>query len=193
VSERKIFVILITLLLIFSCKRDYTPKSKAYPRVDYPKKEYQLFDTIAPYRFEYPVYSFIEPYHNTNPEPYWYNIVFPVFDGKIYLSYKNIDHNLDIYIDDSRKLVYKHSIKADAIEEHLIHNDKNDVYGILYDLKGNAASSVQFFVTDSTRHFLRGSLYFNAQPNHDSLAPVIQFVRKDIEHIINTLSWKNTN
>lgn len=87
-------------------------------------------------------------------------------------------------------MVYKHTIKAESIDESVIKDTSSCVYGLFYDLKGNVASSVQFYVTDSVRHFLRGSLYFNAQPNQDSLAPLVSFVRKDIEHLIETLEWK---
>ncbi len=130
------------------------------------------------------------PIPHRNAEPYWYNILFPSLNATIYLSYKPVHHNLQKFIEDSRTLVYKHTIKAEAINESLIRNDSSDVYGIFYDLKGNTASSLQFFVTDSTAHFLRGSLYFNAEPNKDSLAPVIRFIRQDVEHLINTLHWK---
>jgi gliding motility-associated lipoprotein GldD len=119
------------------------------------------------------------------------NIDFPRFDGKIHISYKQVRNNLDRYTEDSRTLAYKHSIKADAIKETLYGNDSSHVYGILYEIKGNAASSLQFFVTDSTRNFLRGSLYFNVQPNKDSLAPVISFFRDDIIRLMETVTWKN--
>jgi gliding motility-associated lipoprotein GldD len=113
----------------------------------------------------------------------------PAFNGTIYLSYKKINQNLPDLIEDSRNLAYKHSIKADAIDESLIRDPERNVYGIIYDLKGNTASSIQFFVSDSTNHFLRGSLYFNTQPDKDSLAPVIRFVREDVIHLINTIKW----
>ena len=93
-------------------------------------------------------------------------------------------------MEDSRKLAYKHSIKADAIGERFFQNDEHHVYGILYEIKGNAASPLQFAITDSTRHFLRGALYFNSIPNKDSLAPVIDFIKEDMMQLMETVSWK---
>jgi len=128
---------------------------------------------------------------HSNAEPFWMNIEFPQFKAKIHLSYKKVSGNLNGYIEDSHTLAYKHAIKADGIEEILLEDSSRKMYGILYDIKGNAASSVQFYVTDSLHNFLRGSLYFEAQPNKDSLAPSIVFFRKDILHLIETLSWNN--
>jgi gliding motility-associated lipoprotein GldD len=142
-----------------------------------------------PFSFEYPNYGVIKPDTDKSAEPFWANIEFPEFKGKIHLSYKKVHHNLATYIEDTRKLAYKHSAKADAIDEILISNDTTKVYGIIYDIKGNTASSVQFFVTDSVKNFIRGALYFNSSPNKDSLAPVIVFFRKDIDHFIKTLKW----
>lgn len=186
-----VFVSILTLIItLASCHEAYTPKPKGYLRVFYPKRSYQKFDTNAPFTFEYPSYAEIVPDTAADAEPYWYNILFPSLNATIYLSYKRVNKNLQDYIQDSRSLVYKHTIKAEAIDESLIRDNKRQVYGILYDLKGNTASSLQFFVTDSTRNFLRGSLYFNSEPNKDSLAPVIRFIRKDVQHLINTLHWK---
>ncbi len=182
---------IVTLVSVLaSCHEAYTPKPRGYVKVNYPEKSYQEFDTNAPFTFEYPSYAKIVPDTASGAEPYWYNILFPSLNATIYLSYKKVHNNLQDFIQDSRTLVYKHTIKAEAIDESLIRDDKRHVFGILYDLKGNTASSLQFFVTDSTRHFLRGSLYFNSEPNKDSLAPVIQFIRKDVTHLINTLHWK---
>ena len=102
----------------------------------------------------------------------------------------NVDDNLSLLTEDAHRLAYKHSVKADAIEEKLWNNPDKEVYGIIYNIKGNAASSVQFFLTDSIRHYLRGSLYFYSQPDKDSLAPVIDFFREDIIHLVETLEWK---
>lgn len=192
-NRRKGIVIMFLLTMtgaFISCHENYTPKAKGYVRVKYPVKAYREFDTNAPFSFEYPEYARIVPDTAANAEPFWYNMVFPSLNATIYLSYKPVHGNLQDFIEDSRTLVYKHTIKAEAINESLIRNDSSDVYGILYDLKGNTASSLQFFVTDSTTHFLRGSLYFNSEPNKDSLAPVIHFIRKDVTHMINTLHWK---
>ncbi|MCK4662180.1 MAG: gliding motility lipoprotein GldD [Bacteroidales bacterium] len=173
-----------------SCNRDYVPKPPGYLRIDFPEKKYIIYNTSCPYSFAYPEYAKIEQDTDFNTEPCWINIDFPQFNGKIHISYKTINNNINGYIEDSRKFVYKHTIRADAINEKIYSNNENNVHGILYDIKGNVASSVQFFMTDSTEHFIRGALYFNVRPNKDSLAPVINFIRKDIVKLIETLEWK---
>jgi gliding motility-associated lipoprotein GldD len=120
----------------------------------------------------------------------WINILFPVYGGTIHISYKEVSKNLDMYVEDSRNLAYKHTIKADAIRETVYADPGKSVYGILYDIKGDAASSVQFFLTDSSTHFLRGSLYLNTVPDKDSLSPVINFFREDIVHLMESFEWK---
>ena len=140
-----------------------------------------------PLTFEYPSYGKI-----SYPEPGWFNIDFSSYDARIYLTYKDVKNNLDTLLEQTYKMNFQnHITKADAINEKLISDPERRVYGILYDLKGNTATSVQFFLTDSTRHFFRGSLYFFAEPNQDSLAPVTDFFREDIIHIIETLKWKD--
>jgi len=184
------FFSLILVITGNSCRKAYTPRPRTYVRIDFPEKEYILYDSTAPYCFEYPIYANVVPDLSGKKNPYWFNVIFPSLNGRIYLSYMNINNDLDDLIRDSREFVYKHTIKADQISENPVYDNERNIYGILYDIKGNTASSVQFFVTDSTRHFLRGALYFNTQPDKDSLSPVIQFVREDIIHLINTLGWK---
>ena len=132
----------------------------------------------------------IEPDKEPRAEPYWINIVFPEFNGEIHISYKKVEGNLDAYLEDSRTLAYKHTIKADAIVETTFADPSKKVYGLVYEIKGNAASSAQFHLTDSSHNFLRGSLYFNVQPNVDSLGPVIDFFKQDIKHLMETFEWK---
>lgn len=190
ISIKPVFIfLLVSSVIISSCKNDYTPKPRGYLKVSYPVKAYTRFETDAPFSFELPVYSQIVPDSSPNAEQWWYNILFPDFDGTIYLSYKSIDDNLGKFIEDSRILAYKHSIKAESIEETPVINNDIPLFGIIYDLKGNTASSLQFFLTDSINHFLRGSLYFNTTPNQDSLAPVVSFLREDLEVMINSFEW----
>jgi gliding motility-associated lipoprotein GldD len=181
---------LLIILPVLACQRSYTPKPRGFMRIEFPPKAYTTFDSVCPYTFEYPVYGKIVPDTDVFAEPCWINIEFPSFDGTIHISYKEVNHNLNDYIEDSRTLTYKHTIKADAIKETVYTNPAQDVYGMLYDVKGNAASSIQFYLTDSNTHFLRGSLYFNVQPDKDSLAPVISFFRKDIIHLVESFAWK---
>jgi gliding motility-associated lipoprotein GldD len=182
----------VVVLVIFSlsCNRNYTPKPEGYVRVDYPDKEYVLFDKADPYVFEYPTYAQVLPNQSRITEPYWYDIVFPSFKGTVFLSYKNLNSNIESYIEDTRKLVYRHAARSDGILEIPFVDTANRRYGIFYKLNGNVASAVQFFLTDSSSHFLRGSLYFESAPNRDSLNPIINFIEKDIEHLIETVRWK---
>jgi gliding motility-associated lipoprotein GldD len=182
---------LFLLLAINSCTSDYMPKPRGYFRIDLPKKEYVKFDTTFPYSFEYPVYSRIVNDPSKLAEPYWINIQYLPFHAQLHLSYKVIEGNLAKYLDDSRNLVNKHIPKANAISKREFVNAEAKVYGLVYEIKGaEAASAYQFYVTDSVTHFVRGALYFDLVPNNDSLAPVIEFLKGDIEHMISTFRWK---
>ena len=186
-----IYILLTITYLFVACSTNETPKPRGYFRIDFPEKKYQVFDSICPYSSEYPIYSKIVKDMDRNAEPCFMNIEFARYNSKIHLSYKEVHKNVAQFINDAHTLAYKHTIKADAINENPVRDEKRKVYGLVYEIQGNAASSVQFYVTDSVRHFLRGSLYFNVVPNKDSLAPAINFFRKDILHLIETLKWKN--
>ncbi len=181
----------LLLVILVGCNDHYTPKPKGYYRISFPKHDYAELNGDYPYNFELPTYTKIEIDKAANAEAYWINIDYPEYKGKIHISYKVVDHNIAEILEDSRKLAYKHSIKADAIGEKLFTDPEKNVYGILYNIEGDAASSIQFFVTDSIRNFLRGSLYFNAVPNKDSLAPVVNFVKEDVIHIMETFEWRS--
>jgi gliding motility-associated lipoprotein GldD len=184
-------LLFVTLLLTaFSCDRGYTPKPAGYIRVHYPEKEYVLFDEPGPFAFEVPVYADVLPADSKSAEPYWYDLKFPEYRGTVHISYKPVDGDVEGFIEDTRTLVYKHTSRADGILEVPFVDSENRRFGILYELGGSVASPVQFFLTDSTSHFLRGSLYFNAIVNRDSLNPIIRFVKQDIEHLIETVRWK---
>lgn len=186
-----IIILLISLIWMSSCGGGYVPKPRGYFRIDFPEKEYIVLDTNLPYTFEYPVYTEILPDHLSPDQAYWINIDYPGYKGKVHLSYKVIDGNLVEYLEDSRTMVVKHIQKASSIEDQLIIRPEDNVYGLKYRISGiGAASPYQFFVTDSATHFLRGALYFNVVPNNDSLQPVIDFITEDIDHLINTLKWK---
>ncbi|MGE4287881.1 MAG: gliding motility lipoprotein GldD [Salinivirgaceae bacterium] len=185
------FILLISLFLLsVSCNSDYTPKPRGYFRIDLPEKEYNQTPKKLPYAFEYPAYSILVNNRQAADELYWINVVFPKFKATLHLSYKTIDNNLEEYLNDSRNFVYKHTVKADAIGETPYLNAEKKVYGILYDIKGDAASNTQFFLTDSTHNFIRGALYFEVHPNKDSLAPVLEFINQDLVHLIETFEWK---
>jgi gliding motility-associated lipoprotein GldD len=180
-----------------SCREIPVPKPKGYFRIDLPPKNYIPFNESGqekeiPLRFEYPGYGSISRNPDNPGEPGWFNIEFPRFKARIYLTYKNVGNDLEGLLEQTYTMNIKnHITKADAINELIITDDEDRVYGILYDLRGNTATSVQFYVTDSLDHYLRGSLYFESEPNADSLAPVIDFFREDVIHLIETLKWKD--
>jgi len=188
-----IFFVIFTVLVIqiTSCTEKYTPKPKAYFRIDFPKKEYVPIHEDFPYRFEIPVYSEIIPDNSQFAEPYWINLNIPANKADIHISYKKIEGNLFVFTEESRELTYKHTQKASAIEEKIFMNPAKNVFGTIYLIKGNAASPLQFYLTDSVRHFLRGSLYIRDIPNIDSLRPVIDFLVPDVLHLIETTEWVN--
>jgi len=188
---RYILFSLVIIVFFQACDEQYTPKPRGYFRIDMPQHEYVSLDSTFPYSFEYPEYATIGPDPFAPDEPYWLNIDFPAFKGRVHLSYKKIDNNLSEYLEDSRQFVMKHIPKASAIDDSLIYNRERKVYGLIYFIDGmGAASPCQFFVTDSTTHFVRGALYFDVVPNNDSLAPVIAFINKDIDHMLNTFEWR---
>lgn len=180
-----------------ACEQVYTPKPRGYFNISFPKREYRVFDKPGyPYTFEYPVYAQITQdsmfFGETPENPYWINVEFPSLNGKIYMSYKEIgkhDNTLEKLVNDAFKMTYKHTYKADYIDEKDIHTP-NGVNGLFYEVGGNAASAKQFFATDSGSHFLRGALYFDATPNADSLAPVHKFLQDDMLHLVETLKWR---
>lgn len=189
------FRILIIVICSFfiSCSQDYSPKPRGYFRIELPEKKYELYSESCPFSFMKPIYANVVPDSSKDTEPCWLNIDFPQFKAKVHLSYKDINGKklFNEVAEDSRQLAFKHTIKAVAINETMIRNAKNKVYGIYYDIEGNTASSLQFYLTDSTRHYLRGALYFSAEPQIDSLKPVLEFIRQDIDVMIGSFEWKN--
>jgi len=191
-SLRGAAILLIAGSLWAGCQsnQNSTPKPRGYFRIDLPQKEYKQLDIDCPYTFEYPHYAEILQDPSQSGNNCWIDIRFPQLNGTIHLSYKPVKGNFKTYAEDARNLAYKHTIKAETIGEQFYQDPGRNVYGLFYELKGNVASPAQFFLTDSTRHFIRGSLYFMTEPNQDSLAPVIRFVKKDMKHLMETLKWK---
>lgn len=190
-----IFLLIILLVTLFfpACDANHGPKPRAYFRIALPEKEYLMFDSVFPYRFLLPAYSVFVSDTRATAEPYWANIEFPAFKATLHLSYKSVDgiDDLKTYFEDSRGFIQRHIPKATAITEELIIREEHRVFGLLYRIRGReAASPVQFFVTDSIDHFLRGALYFQVTPNNDSLAPVIGFLEEDIRLMLESLSWR---
>lgn len=184
------FLIFFTVLLSgVGCKEKFTPRPRGFFRISFPEKEYILLPVGHPYQFDIPVYSEVKPDNSIFAEPDWINVHFPDNKAEIHISYKPVQENLFVYTEESRELTYKHSQKASAIEERIFMNPAGKVYGTIYLISGNAASPIQFYLTDSVRHFLRGALYIRDVPNIDSLRPVIDFLLPDVIHLIETTAW----
>lgn len=191
-----IIILAITAFLI-SCNTNYTVnKKRGFFKIDFPEKKYQLYDQPGyPYSFEYPIYANIikdSTFFEDKPEnDWWINIDFPQFNGRVFVSYKEIGKNkFDSLVNDAFTLSYKqHTYKASSIEP-VPFRTTNNIDGVYFSLTGNTATANQFFITDSVKHFLRGALYFDAAPNEDSLSIVNDFLKKDLQHMINTLKWK---
>ena len=204
----------IFALFIVSCNSNYTSKKEGYFKIDFPKKVYTAFnDPAFPYSFEYPVYARIAKdssyFNEGSKNPFSINIVFPSFNGTIFISYKNVGgtsvykvknpdgsyrdstgkNSFEKMVNDSYNLTYKNDIKAYSIEDSVMHTP-NNITGVFFKLSGNVATAKQFFLSDTLHHFLRGALYFDATPNEDSLRPVNAFLQEDMKHLINTLKWK---
>ncbi len=190
------FVALGVCAAFLACNSDYVIKPRGYYKIELPKKGYQQFNQPGyPYAFEYPVYANVvkdTSFFEARPEnPYWINIDFPQLNGRIHISYKNVQKsNFDSLVNDSYTLAYKqHTDVATGIKP-VPFTTPGGLEGVYFTLKGNTATANQFFITDTVKHFIRGALYFDATPNEDSLRPVNDFLKKDLEHLINTIRWK---
>lgn len=181
-------IFLISCALLFSCAEDYTPKPKGYPRIELPEQNYKIFISDCPFTFDHNTNSIIS--RASKKELCWLNIDYSSLNCRIHLSYRKVNNNLNQLLEDSRTLVYKHTIKASAINQKDFIDENKKVYAKIYEIEGDAASSVQFYATDSLNHFLRGALYFNAASNADSLRPAIDYVREDVRFLIESLTWK---
>ena len=208
---------LLLSLFVISCNSTYTSKRKAYHFIELPEHQYQTFNKPNfPYQFEYPIYGTImqdSTYFDEAPEnEYWINVDFPQYRARLFMSYKIIGgkatykiksgegkyrdsigiNQFDLMVNDAFNLTNKNNVIASAIKDSLIATPKG-IGGVFFTVSGNAATASQFFLSDTTRHFIRGALYFDATPNADSIKPVQDFLQKDIEHLINTFEWKSNN
>jgi gliding motility-associated lipoprotein GldD len=182
------------ILTLVSCGNDddntIAPKPRAYFRLTFPEKKYVEYDSTCPFKFQIPAYAKMVKNTYKDAEPCWYDLTMPSLNAIIHITYKDINGNLNDYLENTYTYVSKHQIKSSGIQEEVISKDDKKVYGLIYNISGNAASSIQFFLTDSTKHFLRGALYFNAVPNTDSIKPSVDFIKKDIYKMIETFEWK---
>ncbi len=191
--SRKDVMILLTLpIVLFSCTREYLPKPIGYNRLILPEASYQQLPDSLPYSFEYSKHAQLLKDTSAIHERYWIEIYYPELKADVHITYKHI-HNqktLKEYLDDSYTLTSKHQIKAYAINE-VIATTPSGKTAVIAELEGEVPSQFQFTITDSSKNFIRGALYFNTHVQNDSLAPAIAYMKKDIMHMINTLEWKN--
>ena len=183
--KHKMFLVLALAVFSIGCKEEVLPKPKAMLRLEYPKADYQTADTDCVYTFDQNSLSNIKENKDCSLV-----LDYPMMKGSIYLTYKPVQGNLDTLLVDAQKLSYEHVVKADNIVEQPFINQEDGVYGMFYEVSGNAASQSQFYVTDSTDHFVTGSLYFYAKPNYDSILPAAMYLQNDIRRIMESLRWK---
>lgn len=184
-KTRPVSLLLLVLFLTFSCKNDVVPKPTSQLRLDYPVAEYAHFENACPFSFDMNSEAIIKEKADCN-----FTINYPKMKATIYLSYKPVNNNISILLRDAQKLTYEHVIKADDIIEQPFINKDKKVYGMFYQVNGNAATNAQFYVTDSVKHFLDCSIYFYAKPNFDSVMPAASYIKNDMQRLMESLKWK---
>lgn len=186
--------ICIGITITTGCGADApTPKPTAYLRIDMPEKSYAPFDTaLLPFSFEKAADAEVLWKKDTRTEK-WIDLSYPQYRGVIYLTYKALESpdSLRAQIDTSYHFLSQHFKFSTGVDEQQFVHPQSHIYATTYHLKGtNVASTYQFWATDSVRHFLRGALYLDYTPNNDSLAPIIEYLQDDINHLLETLTWK---
>ena len=178
------FLIIIVILLFNSCSENYIPKSYGYYRLEFPNNEYKETN-FKNFSFQKSIYSEIIIGDNN-----FFNIKYNKMNATIYCTYKKVNRNINQILEDVEKFTYKHTIKADAINEKLFENKERGNFGVVNNIEGNSATNIQFYITDKKENILSGSLYFYCSPNYDSLLPAIKYIEKDIQTLMETLRWK---
>ena len=173
------------LFSIFGCKNEVLPKPSAQLRLDYPEAEYAHFENECPFTFNMNADAVIRQKGNCD-----FEINYPKMKATVYISYKPVKSDLNALLRDAQKLTYEHVIKADGITEQPFVNYDDKVFGMFYQVNGNAATNAQFYVTDSTRHFIDCSVYFYARPNFDSIMPAASYIKNDMQELMESLKWK---
>ncbi|MEZ7499017.1 gliding motility lipoprotein GldD [Flavobacterium sp. Arc3] len=178
-------LVFMGLFLFSGCKEDVFPKPASYLRLDYPVANYAHFENECPFTFEMNSEAVIKGEKDCG-----FTITYPKMKATIYLTYKPVNNNINVLLRDAQKLTYEHVIKADDILEQPYLNPSKKVYGMFYQVDGNAATNSQFYATDSTKHFVTGSVYFYAKPNFDSIMPAASYIKNDMQRLMETLKWK---
>lgn len=184
--KKTVFFLIISLPFFFSgCKDDVLPKPAGFLRLDYPEAKYLNFENNCPFSFQMNETAIIK-----GEKECGFSITYPKMKATIYLTYKPVNQNIEKLLKDAQKLTYEHVIKADDILEQPYLNPHKKVYGMFYQVNGDAATNSQFYVTDSTKHFITGSVYFYAKPNFDSIMPAASYIKNDMQRLMETLRWK---
>ncbi|NVK04259.1 MAG: gliding motility lipoprotein GldD [Flavobacteriia bacterium] len=186
----KIAVLAVVTLIIASCGEEASPRPYAYPRIELPEQVYENaeLDSVYPYNFEINENASWKPVRDGFG---WIDIEYPSILATVQVTYKPVEDNLQQLTEEAHGLAYNHTVRADGIVPEAFRMPENEVYGILYRFKGDAATTTQFFLTDSTTHFLRGVVYFYAAPNADSLRPASNYMAEEVKHIMRTTQWNN--
>ena len=170
---------------VIGCKNDVLPKPASYLRLDYPEAEYVTLKGHCPFEFDINSKAIVKEDKDCG-----YSISYPKMKATIYLTYKPVNNNINKLLRDAQKLTYEHVIKADDILEQPYLNPNKKVYGMFYQVDGNAATNSQFYATDSIKHFVTGSVYFYAKPNFDSIMPAASYIKNDMQRLMETIKWK---
>ena len=181
-------VLLLCIFVCFSCDEIHVPKPKAFLSLEYPKAAYIESSLDLPFSFETNTLAHLTISKKSNILE-GVILRYPTLKAAVFINYKKVDNSVEKNISDARAMTQKHLQIADEISERKYENTQQSMYGMFYDLKGNVASQTQFYVTDSTNHFISGALYFETKPNYDSILPAISYIQKDLMHFIETLRW----
>jgi gliding motility-associated lipoprotein GldD len=189
-KNKYLYYLLFVSITLYSCAKETLPKPKAFLRLNYENIDdnYKKININCPFTFE------ISNIANLSlDDKCWVTIKYPTLKATLNITYRPVEKNLNVLLQESEKLTYNHAIKAEGISSQPYDNITNETYGSLSEVTGNAASPLQFYLTDSIRHFVNGALYFEVQPNYDSILPAVKFIEKDIKHLMETLEWNNNN
>ena len=181
----RLFFGIIILLLFISCSEGNLPKPKAFLKLEYGEKVYRELTVSRPYSFEVSNKIILKEMPKK-----WLKIEYPSLKATVDITYRKVDNNLRELLIESEKLVFKHTSKAEQITSNDYLSDQKKVYATLHNITGNAASQLQFHITDSINHFIKGALYFKIKPNYDSVFPAVAYIKKDILHLIETFNWE---
>lgn len=177
----------LILFPFFSCTENTIPKPYGELRLEYPTAHYKKFNSPCGYSFEYSDFAKVQA---STKGDCWYYITYPQMKAKVFITYFPIKNDLDLHIKEAEKMVYEHTIKASAIDTKSFEYPEKRVFGNFYELKGHSASNIQFYATDSTKHFVTANLYFNSRPKPDSLSPAVDYIKKDLLQMLDTFEWK---